>query len=295
MKYPTIPFHAPITPPPVNGSAPLLASLALTFGHDGSATRLLRRAHTGPLLVQKPLYPEGQACCHAVIVHPPGGVVGGDQLVIQVQAEERAHSLLSTPGAAKWYRANGRVASQQVHIRVRAGATVEWLPQETILFNQAEVDFSTCIELDEGACYLGLEILCFGRTACGERFDQGRVHQRNSVRLNGKLLWIEQGHLMGGSDAMNSPRGLNGYTVCASLMFAGTTAARGTVDAVRASCAPVMGAQGTFGATQMKSMLLVRYLGNSSEVARRIMLAAWRVLRPSLLGREATELRIWNT
>jgi urease accessory protein len=115
------------------------------------------------------------------------------------------------------------------------------------------------------------------------------------VRLNGKLLWIEQGHLMGGSDAMNSPRGLNGYTVCASLMFAGTTAARGTVDAVRASCAPVMGAQGTFGATQMKSMLLVRYLGNSSEVARRIMLAAWRVLRPSLLGREATELRIWNT
>ncbi len=291
MRHPTDTAQLPAAP----GSDTLFASLSLEFGHDGSASRLRKRQHFGPLLVQKPLYPEGPGCCHAVIVHPPGGVVGGDQLAMRVHASDGAHALLSTPGAAKWYRANGRVSSQHLDIRVGAGATVEWLPQETILFNQADVLLDTRIELAEGARYLGAEILCFGRTASGERFTEGRVRQRAKILLNGRPLWMEQGSLLGGSTAMEGPLGLAGHTVCASLVCAGASAERGVLAAVREACTPLAEANGKFGATQMKSVLLVRYLGDSSEVARRVMLAAWRVLRPALLGREAAELRIWNT
>jgi urease accessory protein len=275
--------------------APLLGSLKLQFDFDNPTTRLVRREHFGPLLVQKPLYPEGPSCCHAVILHPPGGVVGGDELRIQVQANANAHSLLSTPGAGKWYRANGQVARQHIHIDVDAGAAVEWLPQETIFFNQADVVLDNEINLLADARFIGCEMLCFGRTASGERFQSGRVRQRYAVRVDGKLLWLEQGTLLGGSAAMTGALSLAGHTVCASLLCVGTPIQRDLIDAVRAAIAPLAEPGAQFGATQMKSLLMVRYLGDRSEVARQVMMAAWKVLRPAVVGRESTALRIWMT
>ena len=275
--------------------APLLGSLKLQFDFDNPTTRLVRREHFGPLLVQKPLYPEGPSCCHAVILHPPGGVVGGDELRIQVQANANAHALLSTPGAGKWYRANGQVARQHIHIDVDAGAAVEWLPQETIFFNQADVALDNEINLLADARFIGCEMLCFGRTASGERFQSGRVRQRYAVRVDGKLLWLEQGTLLGGSAAMTGALSLAGHTVCASLLCVGTPIQRDLIDAVRAAIAPLAEPGAQFGATQMKSLLMVRYLGDRSEVARQVMMAAWKVLRPAVVGRESTALRIWMT
>jgi urease accessory protein len=275
--------------------APLLGSLKLQFDFDNPTTRLVRREHFGPLLVQKPLYPEGPSCCHAVILHPPGGVVGGDELRIQVQANANAHALLSTPGAGKWYRANGQVARQHIHIDVDAGAAVEWLPQETIFFNQADVVLDNEINLLADARFIGCEMLCFGRTASGERFQSGRVRQRYAVRVDGKLLWLEQGTLLGGSAAMTGALSLAGHTVCASLLCVGTPIQRDLIDAVRAAIAPLAEPGAQFGATQMKSLLMVRYLGDRSEVARQVMMAAWKVLRPAVVGRESTALRIWMT
>jgi urease accessory protein len=275
--------------------APLLGTLKLQFESDNTTTRLVRREHFGPLLVQKPLYPEGPDCCHAVIVHPPGGVVGGDELRIQVNAGKNAQALLSTPGAAKWYRANGHVARQHIQIDVEAGAAVEWLPQETILFDQADVVLNNEINLHAEARFVGCEMLCFGRTASGEQFKSGRVRQRYAVRVDGKLLWLEQGTLLGGSAAMSSALGLVGHTVCASLLCVGAPPQRDLIDTVRAAIAPMAEPKAQFGATQMKSLLMVRYLGDRSEVARQVMMAAWKVLRPALLGRESTALRIWMT
>lgn len=275
--------------------APLLGSLKLQFDFDNPTTRLVRREHFGPLLVQKPLYPEGPSCCHAVILHPPGGVVGGDELRIQVQANANAHALLSTPGAGKWYRANGHVARQHIQIQVDAGAAVEWLPQETILFDQADVVLDNEINLHADARFIGCEMLCFGRTASGERFQSGRVRQRYAVRVDGKLLWLEQGTLLGGSAAMTGALSLAGHTVCASLLCIGAPPQRDLIDAVRAAIAPLAEPEAQFGATHMKSLLMVRYLGDRSEVARQVMMAAWKVLRPALLGRESSALRIWMT
>ena len=273
----------------------LFGQLALGFTNDGGTTRLTRREHFGPLLVQKPLYPEGTQCCHAIIVHPPGGIVGGDRLLIEASAAENTHALLSTPGAAKWYRANGRVSQQRVHLQCDAGAVIEWLPQETILFDQAHVVLDTQVKLHSTARFIGCEILCFGRTASGERFTRGQVQQRYSVQVDGKPLWLEQGTLRADGAAMSSPIGLVGHTVCASLLCVGVPARRDLIDEVRATITPLAEPAAQVGVTQMKSLMMIRYLGDASETARQVMLAAWRVLRPAMLGRASTELRIWNT
>src|SRR5438045_6863059 len=110
------------------------ACLSLSYVRDGNRTLLAERRHTGPLVVQKSLYPEGDAVCQNVIVHPPGGIVGGDALEVSADAGPGAHAQLLTPGAAKCYRSGGALAHQRISLRAAQGATVEWLPQETIVF-----------------------------------------------------------------------------------------------------------------------------------------------------------------
>ncbi|HYC43751.1 MAG TPA: urease accessory protein UreD [Noviherbaspirillum sp.] len=277
-----------------NTTEPWQAWLALGFARDGDTTRLIERSHYGPLRVQKPLYPEGSDICHAIVVHPPGGVVGGDQLDIHACIGHSANAFITTPGAAKWYKANGRVSRQSVHLNVGDAGCLEWLPQETIFFDAADVQLDTVVELGSEANYLGSEILCFGRTASGERFSSGRVGQRTSIRLHGKLVWFEQGELSG-RNAMSSPLGMAGSTVCATLIGVGKPLPSGALNTLRETCAAELDETGSFGATQMKSVVVVRYLGDSSEVAKKVMTAAWRMLRPLLTGRAAVVPRIWNT
>ncbi|MFJ3048486.1 urease accessory protein UreD [Herbaspirillum chlorophenolicum] len=274
--------------------APDHARLLLGFTNDAGTTRLTRREHFGPLRVQKPLYPEAPSVCHAIIVHPPGGIVGGDQLAIAAEVGDGAHVLLTTPGAGKWYRANGGVSRQTVSLRAGAGATLEWLPQETIFFDAADVRMEHEVDLAADAAYLGAEILCFGRTASGESFNSGSVGQRTGIRRGGKLVWFEQGKLQAEAGAMHSPLALDGQTVCATLIAVGD----GMDNALLGKLRETIGAlalEGRSGATLMKQVLVARYMGQSSQVARQWLHAAWHVLRPPLMQRDAAIPRIWNT
>ncbi len=264
------------------------ARLRLGFTRDDDVTRLTRREHSGPLRVQKALYPEDPAICHAIVVHPPGGVVGGDILDIGVHAGDGAHAFLTSPGAAKWYRANGRTSRQVVALQADAGASLEWLPQETIFYDDAHVELTHHVELAHDAAYLGCEILCLGRRAAGETFTRGRIGQHTSIRRGGRLLWWEQGILTPASLA--SPVGLAGHTVCATLIACGAPLPPDVLHAVRA-----LADQPGFGATQLKQVLAVRWLGDDSEAARETMLAAWRLLRPALLARAPFDPRSWRT
>lgn len=264
------------------------ASLRLRFADDAGTTRLVERAHSGPLRVQKPLYPEGARICHAIVVHPPGGVVGGDQLDIDAGVGDGAHALLTTPGAAKWYRANGKVSRQQVRLAAGAGAAIEWLPQETIFFDDAHVVLDHAVDLAGDATYIGSEILCFGRRASGETFGSGSITQRTRIRRAGKLLWWEQGTLAGGSAAMHSPLGLAGASVCFTLVGVGKPLPAALIAAIRAL-------DPALAVSQLKSVFTARYLGDDSEVARRIAIQVWQALRPHLSGCAAPVPRIWNT
>lgn len=287
------------------------ASLALGFALDGGVTRLVRREHRGPLRVQKALYPEGPRACHVIVVHPPGGVVGGDRLHLEFEQGAGTQVLATTPGAAKWYRANGRVSSQQVRLQAGAGAALEWLPQETIFYEGADVRLEHEVELGEGACYLGMEILCFGRRAAGERFARGRVRQRTRIRAAGRTIWWEQGTLHGGepddggadgmahgaphgspdgplSSPLHSPLGLAGHPVCATLLAVGKPAPAALLAELRALDPGLV-------FSQVKSVLVARWLGDEAETARACLLRAWTLLRPHLLGMPAVVPRIWHT
>lgn len=271
------------------------AYLTLKFVDDSGTTRLVERTHSGPLRVQKPLYPEGVRICHAIVLHPPGGVVGGDQLTLSATVERDAHAVLTTPGAAKWYRANGHISRQQVSLTIESGAQLEWLPQESIFFDAADIQLSQNIQLGKDARYIGCEILCFGRTASGESFNTGRVSQRTSIVREGQLIWWEQGSIAGGSAAIQSPMSLSGNTVCATLLAVGKSLGAPLLQAIRQDVFRLTGNENDFGMSQIKSLLVARYLGSSSEIARIVMLCVWKHLRPELMGCEAVVPRIWQT
>ncbi|MDQ2821537.1 MAG: urease accessory protein UreD [Pseudomonadota bacterium] len=266
---------------------PWLASLRLRFERaDAATTRLMENTHRGPLRVQKALYLEGPGVCHAIVLHPPGGVVGGDRLAIDIAAGAGAHALLTTPGAAKWYRANGKVSSQWVQLQVGPGAACEWLPNESIFYDGADVDLHHDVVLAAGARYIGSDILCFGRRAANERFTRGAVRQHSSVRLDGKLLWWEQGLMT--PAALASRFGLNGRSVCATLMAVGPVVPAALLATLRAL-------HPDLGVTQMKAVLVARFLGDDSETARQVLVRVWQHLRPHLLGCAGTVPRIWHT
>jgi urease accessory protein len=272
------------------------AHLSLAFARDGAATRLTGRRHSGPLRVQKALYPEGPAVCHAIVIHPPGGVVGGDRLALDAVAGDGAQVVLTTPGAAKWYRANGRTSGQRVSLVAGEGAAIEWLPQESIFYDDAQVELEHDVQLAGDAAYLGCEILCLGRRAAGESFNTGRIRQCTRIRRGGKLLWWEQGVLT--PHTVASPLGLGGHTVCATLLAVGAAFPAELLAALRALGAPAAAAAARmhWGATLAgKHVLVVRHLGHDSETARELMLAALHLVRPALLGRAAHTPRSWRT
>ncbi len=271
------------------------ASLRLRFAQDESKdTILAERQHRGPLVVQKPLYPEGRAVCHVILLHPPGGVAGGDSLSVEVNTGAASHALLTTPGAGKWYKGGGRSASQTLNFQVEANAVLEWLPQESILFDAADVHWQTHVELEAGACYMGWEIVCFGRTASGEKFSQGGLRQTTEVFSQGKRIWGEYAVIEGGDVFLSSQSGLANRTVSGTFLLAGYVLSDALLGELRA-IAPAADPEGIAGITRVGSMVAIRYLGNSSEMAKKYFVALWSVLRPAVTGRNASAPRIWNT
>src|SRR5260370_25545955 len=188
---------------------PILASwkgeLRLEFERREGRTVLAKRRHDGPLVVQKPLYPEGGAVCHAILVHPPAGIAGGDELEFSARAAEGAHALLTTPGASKWYRSGGTWARQRFEFDARDGACIEWLPQETIVYDGALADIRTEVRLEGGARLMGWEILCLGRTGSDERFRRGACRVETSVRRGGRPVHLEAGRIRGRGARLRSP------------------------------------------------------------------------------------------
>lgn len=269
------------------------ASLNLGFERRGDATLLVRRAHRGPLRVQKALYPEGPRLCHAIVLHPPAGIAGGDQLDIRIEAAAASHALLTTPGAGKWYRSGGAQATQRMHARVGVGATVEWLPQESIVFSGAHASMRSTVELEPGARFLGVETLCLGRRASGETFARGSLQLASDIRIDGRLVWRERGQIAGGSALLDSPIGLAGFSVCSTVLAAGLDMSAETLAACRRAASKEAGAK--CGVSVLPQLFVGRYLGHSAEAAREWFAALWQHLRPTMIGCEAAVPRIWNT
>lgn len=280
-----VPHHTP-------GAPHWEAQLNLEYRRRAERTVLARRSHSGPLRVQRDLYPEGEGTCHTIVVHPPGGIAGGDSLRIDAVLGERSAALLTTPGAGKWYRTESQPARQHLVFELAAGASLEWLPQETILFDGAIAQMTTEVHLADDAAYTGWEILCFGRAASRQRFASGMLSQKTEVFAEGGRIWVEQARVTGDDPLLDSPIGLNGHTVCATLLAAGQEVS----DVVLAACREVpAGIGASAGITRLPGILIARWLGDAGEDARRYFAALWAVLRPAMRGRPAIEPRIWST
>jgi urease accessory protein len=272
--------------------------LALEFERRADRTVLARRHHNGPLLVQKPLYPEGDAVCHAIVLHPPAGIAGGDTLDLQVACGEHAHALLTTPGATRWYRSSGAPSSQRVCIEVESGGCVEWLPQENIVFSGALAQSSLEVHLGAGASFIGWDILCLGRRGSGERFDAGLWRVDNRLHAGDRLCWMEAGRVEGGSVALAARPVLAGASVTATFMAFAPHLAPSVLAPLRLAAQAVAAEHGRAGraaVSLLPGLLIGRYLGDSSEAARRFFTALWQHARPVFGGRDAREPRIWKT
>lgn len=266
------------------------ARLELAYGLRGEATIPTLRRHFGPLRVQKSFYPEGEGCCHQIVVHPPGGIAGGDHLSVSVDVGDGAHALLTSPGAAKWYRSYGRTAYQTLRFKVGQGATLEWLPLETILFDGSAPSLTAEIDLAADARLIYSDVICLGRPAAGERFTEGHWRQRTRLTRAGRLVWSEPVDLAGSDALLDSQVGLAGHSVVGTFVWAGPALPGELHRACRDVAALGMGA-----VSQLPDVWVARFIGDSAEAAHAYFRELWRLIRPHALGREAVAPRIWNT
>ncbi len=267
------------------------ATLRLGFEADDERTWLAQRRHSGPLVVQRSLYPEDARLCQAVIVHPPGGIAGGDELEVEISAAPSACVQLTTPGAGKWYRGFGRSARQTVRIGIADGAVCEWLPQENIIFDGALAQMALEVELAGEGVFCGWDFTCLGRVRSGEEFTDGMLRQLTAVRRAGRLLFREQACI----DAADELRAANSFLAgnCAygCMLVAGKRPDDRLVEAARNA----IGDNGNAGVTRVGEVLVARWVGNSVEQGRKVFTCLWSALRPWYAGREAVPPRIWAT
>ena len=271
------------------------AALELQFAADGGATRLARRAHRGPFVVQRPFFPEGRDVCHVYLLHPPGGLVGGDELQLDLRVGPAAHTLVTTPAAGKAYRTTGPVSRQSHALAVEAGGTLEWLPQETIVYDGASVELETRVDLAPDARFFGAETLCFGLPARRAPFARGSCRQSSICGVTARRSLIERGRFEGGAPGQTAPWGLGGATVL-TLIVAAPAPEAAMVDELRALAAETPdGDRAAVTVLGDGTALVVRHLGGGAERARAFAQTIWQSVRPALVGRAATSPRIWAT
>ncbi|MDX1506068.1 MAG: urease accessory protein UreD [Spongiibacter sp.] len=290
------PISAPAGTPGVAATAAKhwAAAIELDFEHRRDRTALVRSSHVGPLRVQRPFYPEG-GCCHLYLLHPPGGMVPGDELSVALSLASGSHLLMTTPSAGKVYRSDAHATRQRqgVMAKVAAGAMLEWLPQETIVFEGAQGILHNRFELSGDASLCAWDIVVLGRRASGEAFRHGRCEQLIEVYREGRPLLHERTNYIGGSAMLTAPWGMASASVSGSMVVTLSTN-RDQLDSLRESLA-ALALAGEWGLSQKGELLLVRYLGDSAEKARWGFEHIWARVRPMMGQAVVSRPRIWNT
>lgn len=278
-------MNAALPAPTAHADAGWRAALRLRFEAQDGRTVLAERQHLGPLVVQRPFYPEG-GTCHVYLVHPPGGVVGGDDIDLQLRADAGAHALLTTPAATKFYRSGGQRAQVRQRLEVN-DATVEWLPQESIYYSGVAARVSTEVRLSGAARFLGWEMACFGLPASDAAFLAGSTLQGFEIWRDQRPLLIDR--LRIDATALGARWGLAGFASSGTLLACPAT--REHVEQVRSLPA----ADALLACTLVDGVLVCRALAPRGDQLRALFVSIWRLLRPTLLGCEPVLPRIWAT
>ena len=246
--------------------------------------------HLGPLRIQRAFYPEENGTCHVYLLHPPGGIVGGDQLTINIEAQRNTETLITTPAANKFYLSKQRYARQNQNIIIQENSHFEWLPQETIVYNSAYVKARTRFDLHHNASLIAWDIICLGRPAANEQFTHGHFNQHIEVWQENKALFIDRCHFHGDSEALREPWGMANQPVNGIMMI--THDDKRAVNEIR-SAISIQNAQ--FSVTYLNKIIICRYLGQHVDEAKSLFTQAWKICRPSVSNKDAVIPRIWNT
>ena len=271
------------------------ASLAVDYSLQAQKT-VAHFQHSGPLRILQSLYPEGDAICHNVIVHPPGGLVGGDTLDLKFSAAEGAHALITTPGATRFYRSAGAPALQRAQLRVAAGARLEWLPLEAICHSGCLAENRLTMELAPGAELIGWDITALGLPVANQPYERGTFLQH--IEVPGR--WLERGRIDAcDTRLMDSPLGLAGHTCLASLFFvAGSPLTRTRRDALlelTRSLSETSPLQATAGVTSPQpDVVVLRVLAPLVEPAMNLLRQVWLAWRAELWDLRGSAPRIWS-
>ncbi|WP_043319324.1 urease accessory protein UreD [Microbulbifer sp. HZ11] len=281
------------------------ADLELRFERTVRGCRLARNYHRGPLYVQKPFFPEGRDLAHVYLLHPPGGLVSGDQLDIRVAVDEGAQALVTTTGAGRVYRArpDALLQCQNTFLRVARDASLEWLPLENIAYPGANGAMTMRVDLEAGARFAGWEVTSLGLPACDEDFSGGRLLQRLEIFREGKPLLVESlrlGIASGGNgedgNILQAAAGLRSFPVNGLLVMGPFTNAfsEELLEDCRALVADAE-KRCIGGVTLVANMFVVRVLGHCAFEVRGLLTKLWEIVRPELLDRPACAPRIWRT
>jgi urease accessory protein len=271
-----------------------LGRLRLELEKSPHGTQLRRSLHEGPLRIQRVLSPEGPQCPHIYLLHPPGGVVGGDRLETSIQVREGGSALFTTPAAQKLYRSHGEYATIENVLEAARGATLEWLPSETLAFSAARARVTTRVNLAEDAAFVGWDIACYGMPARGEAFERGHVRTRFEIYRTQTPILVESFDLQAEADLLKCAHALRGHPVVGSLYAAPPASVDDALVAdlrARFEGAP----RCLVSVTSLDELLVVRALGAGVEGVRALLVQAWEKLRPAVLKRPAVLPRIWAT
>ncbi|MCH2159562.1 MAG: urease accessory protein UreD [Oleiphilaceae bacterium] len=273
------------------------ANLHLSYSLKSNRTIVSNMRFKGPLRVQRPFYPE-QGRCHTYLLHPPGGMVSGDKIDISVDVNEGAESFITTPSAGKLYGADSEnvVQTQNIELNVADNATLEFLPQENILFDRANGKLSTSINLSKSSKFIAWDMLSFGRPHGGYHFKSGSLDQLLQIKIDGKLVLHEGFKTDDDLTILSSPVGMMGHLHMGSLFIvvpekiehyaAWTEQARELLvndETLR------------MAATQRNGVLMIRALSDDIEMLRNAFIKVWQGLRLAVLEQEPVMPRIWLT
>lgn len=270
--------------------------LSLHYCVKQSRTVALDR-HTGPLRVLRRLYPEGDAICHHVLVHPPGGLVGGDELLLNAQLDRGSHALITTPGATRFYRTEGLLATQHVSLKLAAGTRLEWLPMETIAYPGCQGANQLTLDLQPGAEMMGWDLLALGLPASNAPFDSGCFTQH----LQWPGVWLERSRIDAADHRLlDSKLGLAGHCVLGTMWWGSGSALtreqrQGLLDGARevVAASPLAA---TAGCTSPDDRLvLVRMLAHRVEPAMALLQSVRATWRAARWGLQAHAPRLWRT
>lgn len=274
-------------------------SLALRLAATERGTVVAGRRHEGPFCIQRPFYP-GDGACHVYLLHPPGGLAAGDVLDLTVSVEPGSAGLLTTPAATKFYRSDGLASVQRQTLRVAAGASLEWLPQESILFGGSRALIETDVALEPGARFIGWEQLSLGRPLSGDGYATGSLEQHTRIGVADEPLLLESLRFAAGERLLAADWGLNSFGVCGVLYAYPVldpllVRARARIGAAIPSHAHGAAAELRCAATRLDDLLVVRCLAREPEAMRNLFEALWCELRPDVVGLPPSTPRVWRT